>query len=68
MVLKEQEDQLRAALAYEGYPKSGFSYDVFINNTGGMTTDSDADTYKVYELQNRLGATISLFEGVKDER
>ena len=68
VVLKEQEDQLRAALAYEGYPKSGFSYDVFINNTGGMTTDSDADTYKVYELQNRLGATISLFEGVKDAK
>ena len=68
VVLKEQEDQLRAALAYEGYPKSGFSYDVFINNTGGMTTDSDADTYKLYELQNRLGATISLFEGVKDAK
>lgn len=68
VVLKEQEDQLRAALAYEGYPKSGFSYDVFINNTGGMTTDSDANTYKLYELQNRLGATISLFEGVKDAK
>ncbi len=68
IVPKQQEDQLRATLAYEGYPKSGFSYDVFINNTGGMTTDSDAETYKLYELQNRLGATISLFDGVKDAK
>lgn len=68
VVPKEQEDQLRASLAYEGYPKSGFSYDVFINNAGGMTTDSDADTYKLYDLQNRLGATISLFENVKDAK
>lgn len=68
VVPREQEDRLRASLAYEGYPKSGFSYDVFINNAGGMTTDSDADTYKLYDLQNRLGATISLFDGVKDAK
>lgn len=68
IVPKQQEDQLRATLAYEGYPKSGFSYDVFIDNTGGMTTDSDTETYKLYDLQNRLGATISLFDGVKDAK
>ena len=68
VVPSEQEDQLRASLAYEGYPKSGFSYDVFINNAGGMTTESDADTYKLYDLQNRLGATISLFDNVKDAK
>ncbi len=68
VVPKKQEDQLRASLAYEGYPKSGFSYDVFINNAGGMTTESDADTYKLYDLQNRLGATISLFDNVKDAK
>ncbi|MBR5230046.1 MAG: flagellar M-ring protein FliF [Firmicutes bacterium] len=61
-------DSTRATLAYEGYPKSGFTYDVFINNSGGMTTDDQNQTYKLYDLQNRIGATIRLFEGVKDAR
>ncbi len=68
LVPRAQEDQLRATLAYEGYPRSGFSYDIFIDNTSGMTTDSDAETYKLYDLQNRLGATISLFDGVQDAK
>lgn len=61
-------DQTRANLAYEGYPKSGFTYDVFTQNAGGMTTDTEKQTYKLYELQNRIGATIGLFDGVKDAK
>lgn len=61
-------DQTRANLAYEGYPKSGFTYDVFTANAGGMTTDTEKQTYKLYELQNRIGATIGLFDGVKDAK
>lgn len=33
-----------------------------------MTTDSDKQTYKLYDLQNRIGATIGLFDGVKDAK
>lgn len=68
LVDRKEVDQVRAQLAQEGYPKSGFSYGVFIDNAGGMTTDSDKQTYKLYDLQNRIGATIGLFDGVKDAK
>lgn len=68
LVKSDVADSTRATLAYEGYPKSGFTYDVFIDNVGGMTTDSESQTYKLYDLQNRIGATVRLFEGVKDAR
>lgn len=61
-------DTTRAQLAYDGYPKSGFTYDVFTANAGGMTTDMEKQTYKLYELQNRIGATVRLFDGVKDAK
>ncbi len=61
-------DQTRANLAFEGYPKSGFTYDIFSENAGGMTTDTEKQTYKLYELQDRIGATIGLFDGVKDAK
>ncbi|MCI9441549.1 MAG: flagellar M-ring protein FliF [Ruminococcus sp.] len=59
-------DQTKATLVQQGYPKSGFTYDTFKDNAGLMTTDSDKNTYKIYELQDRIGATIKLFEGVKN--
>lgn len=68
MVEESVADQTRADLAYEGYPKSGFTYDLFTENAGGMTTDTEKQTYKLYELQNRIGATIGLFDGVKDAK
>lgn len=61
-------DSARAQLAQEGYPKSGFTYDVFTNNAGGMTTDMEKQTYLLYDLQNRIGATVRLFDGVKDAK
>ncbi len=61
-------DQVKASLASQGYPKSGFTYDIFRNNATMMTTDSDKQTYKMYELQDRIGATISLFDNVKDAK
>lgn len=68
LVPEDIADQTRADLAYEGYPKSGFTYDVFTENAGGMTTDTEKQTYKLYDLQNRIGATIRLFDGVKDAK
>lgn len=68
LVDEKSVDLTRARLAQEGYPKSGFSYDTFINNTGGMTTDSAEQTYKLYELQDRISATIELFSGVKEAK
>ncbi len=68
MVKEEELDQVKAKLVQEGYPKSGFTYDTYTQNAGMMTTDSDKKLYKLYELQDRIGATISLFEGVKDAK
>lgn len=68
LVKKDVLDQTKAALVQEGYPKSGFTYDTFKDNTGMMTTDSDKNTFKLYELQDRIGSTIRLFDGVKDAK
>lgn len=68
LVRKDVLDQTKAALVQEGYPKSGFTYDTFKDNAGMMTTDSDKNTYKLYELQDRIGSTIRLFDGVKDAK
>lgn len=68
LVPEDVADQTRADLAYEGYPKNGFTYDVFTEHAGGMTTDTEKQTYKLYDLQNRIGATIRLFDGVKDAK
>lgn len=61
-------DRTKASLVSEGYPKSGFTYDVFTENTSLMSTDFDKRTYKIYELQNRIQSTIRCFEGVKDAK
>lgn len=52
----------------KGYPKSGFTYDMYRNNAGIMSTEKDKEKYTLYELQDRLGAQIGLFEGVRDAK
>ena len=61
-------DQTRGELLSKGYPKSGFTYDMYRNNAGLMTTESDKKQYTLYDLQDRLGAQIRLFEGVQDAK
>ena len=61
-------DQARVQMLSEGYPKSGFTYDMYRDNSGLMTTESDKKQYTKYELQDRLGAQIRLFEGVQDAK
>lgn len=61
-------EQTRVNLLSMGYPKSGFAYDMYLDNTGLMTTESDKKLITKYELQDRLGATIRVFEGVQDAK
>lgn len=61
-------DRTRATLLSQGYPKSGFTYDMYRDNAGIMTTESDKKLYTLYELQDRLGSQIRLFEGVRDAK
>lgn len=65
-VPKDQVDSLRAQLVMQGYPKSGLTYDTFSNNVDMMSTDFDKKQYRLFDLQDRLGATIRRFDGVKD--
>ena len=67
-VPSESVDTLRAQLLSKGYPKSGFTYNMYIGNSGLMTTESDKKQYTLYDLQDRLGATVRLFEGVRDAK
>lgn len=66
LVTDTEMDKTKAMLVSEGYPKSGFTYDVFTSNVGLMTTDSDRRTFKMYDLETRIGSTIKLFEGVQE--
>ena len=67
-VPSQSVDTLRAQLLSKGYPKSGFAYNMYIGNSGLMTTESDKKQYTLYDLQDRLGATIRLFDGVRDAK
>ena len=68
LVPKEQAAQLKAKLAFEGYPKSGFTYNIFKENIGLMTTESERESYKLFDLQDRIAGLIRLFDGVKDAK
>lgn len=61
-------ESARVKLLEQGYPKSGFAYDMYLDNTGLMTTESDKKQITLYELQDRLGATIRSFDGVREAR
>lgn len=68
LVPAEQEEELKAQLVYEGYPDSGFTYDIFTENVSLTTTESEKEHYQLLNLQERMGATIKLFPNVKDAK
>ncbi len=69
LVPESEGEQLKAELVYEGYPKSGFTYDVFTNNVDLTTSESEKQYYQRLELQERMGATISsFFPNIKDAK
>lgn len=68
LVKEDVVDITKAKLVQEGYPKSGFTYETYSENAGMLTTDSDKKLYELYQLQDRIGSTIRLFEGVKDAK
>lgn len=65
-VRSDQEPTLKARLLLEGYPKSGFNYDTYFNNIGMMASESDRNTVRTFELQDRMAAVIRAFSGVRD--
>ncbi|SFG25186.1 flagellar basal-body MS-ring/collar protein FliF [Oribacterium sp. WCC10] len=67
-VPEDKVESTRVSLLSQGYPKSGFTYNMYISNSGLMSTESDKELYTLYDLQDRLGATIRLFDGVQDAK
>lgn len=69
LVEEKQADATLVELISAGYPSSGFTYSTFIDNAGGMATETEMQVYEKYGLQDRLGAIIStFFEGVRDAK
>lgn len=66
LVPQDQAEQLKAQLVYEGYPKSGFTYDYYLSNIDLTTSESEKEQYKLMDLQKGLSSTIALFPNIKE--
>ena len=67
ILVKESEaDRLRGAIYMQGYPNSGFSYGRYLDNVGMLSSESDRAALKLFELQDRLGATVRMMDGVRE--
>ena len=65
IVPAEQENTLRMKMWMQGYPKSTTNYDIWNNGVDLWSTDLDKREVKRQQLESRLGATISSFDGVQ---
>jgi len=69
MVPEEREAELRMQLTAEGYPRSGFNFNIFANG-GGLgqfgQTDEDKRIMLMMQLQERLSESIKFLDSVED--
>lgn len=61
----ENESDVRMELSQEGYPRTGFNYDIFKSNIDVMTTDFEKREYAKFQTQDRIMAAIETINGVK---
>ncbi|MDR0671357.1 MAG: flagellar M-ring protein FliF [Oscillospiraceae bacterium] len=59
LVPADNVDQLAMDLAREGYPKSGYTYELLGRGSGFGATDAEKRMYARLDLQERLGTTLS---------
>lgn len=64
MVLKNEYDVWILQLAALGYPKTALTYDVFSSNAGMTSTESEKAQWLLYQLQDRIQATLERMDGV----
>lgn len=64
----DEKDQNKATmqLAMEDFPKSSLNYDMFKNNVDFMTTDFEKTQYSLYQLQERLQASIKTIDDIEN--
>lgn len=69
LVPEEMEAELRMQLTAEGFPRSGFNYDI-LNMSNGLgqfgQTDSDRRLTQILQLQERLSQSIMFLDSVED--
>lgn len=53
-------------LAALGFPKTALPYDIFSSHTGLTSTESEKKQWLVYQLQDRIQATLSRIDGVSN--
>ncbi|WP_458862828.1 flagellar basal-body MS-ring/collar protein FliF [Acidaminobacterium chupaoyuni] len=51
-------------LASRGYPQTALTYDVFSSHSGLTATETDKQQWLLYQLQDRIQATLSRIDGV----
>ena len=62
----EREPSIRAMLVKEKYPTSGFGYTRYLNNVGALSSNADREVLFLFDLQDRLGATLRCLDGVQE--
>jgi len=66
LVPEDQEPQLRMQMAMEGYPKSGFNYDIYLQSSSFGQTDEEMQKRWIIQLQERLSQSIRYLKGIED--
>lgn len=66
LVPEDQEPQLRMQMAMEGYPKSGFNYDIYLQSGSFGQTDEEMQKRWIIQLQERLSQSIRYLKGIED--
>ncbi len=66
LVPRTSEAMLKMQLAAEGFPSSTLGYDVFTSQSDLMTTDYEKKQYLIFQLQDRLQASLKTLSGVRD--
>lgn len=66
LVDSAKADAVRMQLAAEGYPQSGYNYDIFALASGLGATDVEKNVYLQFQLQEHLRQAILTFSEVED--
>ena len=66
LVAEDEVDAVRLELAAQGYPSSGFNYDIYESASGLGITDSEKQIYYQFQLQENLRQTIVQLDKVED--
>ena len=53
-------------LAAKGYPQTALPYDLFSDHAGMTSTESEKSQWLIYQLQDRIQATLQRLEGVEN--